>query len=147
MFIGSPSLDNRPPHRGIASRVNCEALCFDACLLSSPSPNPIEAGIKADESGTSAPTSELNRQKGWTSMAEENFSERRSRYVRMAAEATRLSVDKSDPDLRESCLNMAGSWLKLASAADSAAGREAPSVAQSRDSTSSRDARAATRGC
>ena len=57
-------------------------------------------------------------------MTEESFAQRRARFVRMAAVATKLSTDKTDLQHRESCLDMAGSWLKLARAAECAAAHE-----------------------
>ena len=41
--------------------------------------------------------------------------ERRSRYLRLAAEIKKLAACDARIELRESCLTMVGSWLQLAS--------------------------------
>ena len=44
----------------------------------------------------------------------ENHQQRRSRYVRLAAEAKKLGASEKRFAFRESFLNVAESWLKLA---------------------------------
>ena len=44
----------------------------------------------------------------------ENHQQRRSRYVRMAAEAKKLGASEKRFAFRESFLNVAESWLRLA---------------------------------
>jgi hypothetical protein len=48
----------------------------------------------------------------------ESAEEKRQRYIRLAGEAARVSAGDKRIDIRESGLEMAQSWLALASAAD-----------------------------
>ena len=71
------------------------------------------------------------------SVSEEDPKQRRSRYVRMALEAKKLAEADKRVGLRESCLHVAGSWLKLA-------GNEDGQAALSASETSSASETAAT---
>ena len=48
------------------------------------------------------------------SLSDENPQQRRNRYVRMANDATRVGESDKRLSVRETCLQMAESWLKLA---------------------------------
>jgi hypothetical protein len=67
----------------------------------------------------------------------EGPEERRRRYLRLAAEASRISRRFRRMEMREACLRMAQSWLSLAGDLDARLGAQARSAEARSETTAS----------